>query len=490
MSRNKEVYLQRLKAAAERKDMLKSMHEKFEPHAGQIQVGRELFKNDRKVMMVQCGRNWGKSVFACYAAVRWALTYPKSRIYIVGPTLKDETEIIWASGELRDKTPDRYVSGKPNNAERRLTLTNGSFIKVEGADNPDSLRGIKGHLFILDEFKDWKAEAHRNLRENTLAFDAPQLIVGTPPDNECYYTYFRKFVMNEVSDDNKRFYYIEQDTFQNPKFAHRRAEIEREFELAGERLIFEREYMAKYVPGGALAVFPSYVSKRDEECGVSSDCIENEICRDKKKLDWYCVADPASNTCFAVLFACINRYTKQIYILDELYEKDRNCTSTSKMWPRISEKMSSLFSGKWNVISDSHEAWFINEVRDTFRENVIPVVKRSDAKTSQISIIKTAINTSGKFKVAIDKCKFFDWEMANYITKEDGKLIKRDDHLLDCLRYLIDFSGYKVIEDRDPSLDFDDYRQVRGESLKSMFEKKQAEKDPFYFINEPEYYYD
>lgn len=487
---SKSRNLAKLRAAAERKEMLQLLHERFQPHPGQIKVGKQLFLYDRKVMMVQCGRNWGKSVFACYSAARWALTHPKSRVYIVGPTLKDETEIVWASGELRDKIPDKYIAGKPNNAERRLTLTNGSFIKVEGADNPDSLRGIKGHLFILDEFKDWKGEAHRNLRENTLAFDAPQLIVGTPPDNECYYTFFRKFVLDEIASTNRRYFYMEQDTFQNPKFASRKEELKREFELAGETQVFEREYMAKYVPGGALAVFPSYVSRRDEECGVSSECIENEIRRDKKKLDWYCIADPASNTCFAVLFVCINRYTKTLYILDEIYERDRNHTSTTKIWPRIEQKMQALFSGQWSVISDSHEAWFVNEVRDTFRETVIPVVKRADAKTAQISIIKTAINTPGKFKVALDRCKFFDWEMANYITKDDGSLIKRNDHLLDCLRYLIDFSGYKVVEEKDPLLDYDDYRQPRGESLEQMFRRKQSEKDPMHFMSEPEYYYD
>jgi hypothetical protein len=239
-------------------------------------------------------------------------------------------EILWASRRVQTFGPEEWIEGNPNNTEMRITFKNGSFIKLAGSDNVDSYRGVKPKgLTVLDEFKDFRPEFLEAYDPNRAAFDSPMMIIGTPPEFENQFTSLAKIY---ESDPNKRFFQM--PTSVNPHISREWLEKKKaELYALGEGDKWEREYEAKFVTGGASAIFPMLSRKSM----ISHDQMLGRIWKDRKKLEWVLWADPAGASCFAVLFCAINPYNKDIYCLDEIYETTQAEMTVSKIWKRIKD---------------------------------------------------------------------------------------------------------------------------------------------------------
>lgn len=194
--------------------IMKDLHEHWTPHAGQVKVGKELFTNGVKNIFIQCGRKWGKSEFCIYALWRHALLNPGSACYYLAPQYKQAKEIIWAANRIQTFGPKKYIH-KINSVETRITLKNGSFIKVDGSDNYEAYRGITPDFVVYDEFKDFNPKFHVGMEPNLAVRAAPLLIIGTPPDRECQYTVMAD-EFKERSDAN----WFRMDSFTNPHIPH------------------------------------------------------------------------------------------------------------------------------------------------------------------------------------------------------------------------------------------------------------------------------
>lgn len=435
------------------RDRLKKLHLGFTPHDGQIEAGRRFFDGGVKVLFLQCGRNWGKSKFGTYCAVRHAALNPNSAIYIVGPKQKTQAEIIWHSGYLRNMAPRELLRPEDpfNQNQLRAWFDNGSFIKIDGSDNEDDLRGYKPDLLIIDEFKDWKRSAYQAMEPNLKAKNATVIILGTPPDAECFYTQMREWVMTESTKGNPRCFYMELPTSSNPHIDKELLEETRLSMVArGEEAIWEREYMARFVHGGALSIFPRFsTSGHVREPKIIRDYIE----KDRHKLQWYCISDPGTATVFAVLFMAINPYTGQVFILDEIYERDRALCSTSQIWERIVKIADELYPEPeaWNFIYDEAAAWFANEVNDKYNVALMPTAKRDRVKENEISLIRDVMRMANKLVVS-EECKNFIFEVRNYVTDEKGKYPRVNDHLIDAFRYGMAAANYELVSTLDPEV--------------------------------------
>lgn len=153
-------------------------------------VARALFIDGCKDIWVEGGRKGGKSYgVICYCAWRWAGMFPGSHIYYYAPEQKQAKEILWAPQIIQNFGPREYLTGKPNDTEMRVNFKNGSYIKLDGSDNFDSVRGISSaHLFFLDERRDFKKEFFPAFDPNRARFMAPVISTSTPPEAEGPYT--------------------------------------------------------------------------------------------------------------------------------------------------------------------------------------------------------------------------------------------------------------------------------------------------------------
>lgn len=427
----------------------------WQPHEGQVSVGKALFKEGKKRIAIQCGRKWGKSEFGVYALWLYALTHPGAECYYIAPQLKQAKEIVWDNFRLQSCN----TSGNPHlvdhaenlskyvknirEAQCRINFHNGSFIKVDGSDNYNAHRGTRPHFIVYDEAGFMDSRFHTVMAPNLLVHKAPLLSLTTPPETENWYTNFAEDC--NIRDDG---FYKEAPSWENNRIPGLKEEIERERKLLfarGEGDVFQREFCGKFVLGGSNAIFPMVnpgMMENHEE-------IMKEIGRDRKKLQWFTIVDPGYITCFAVLFAAYNPYTKKVYWLDCIYEQEISKMSDDQIWPRIVEKMNKLYpnctlpthtqleengNADWVVISDENPASFRKNIPSMFGVSIRASGKKPLKKEEGLSLIKDQILND---RVSIStNCGPLVTEMIKYIRDENGNIPKKGDHLIDTVRYL------------------------------------------------------
>lgn len=432
------------------------LHSKWKPHRAQVQIGAALLYDHCRDIMAVCGRNFGKSELMAYLLWRWAWTYPGSENYYFAPFLKQAKEIMWASKRLQTFGPWDWIESI-NDQETRIRFKNGSFIKCEGSDNDQALRGIKPRgVIIYDEYKDFRPEFHDAFDPNRAAFNAPLLVIGTPPEFENHFSVMQKAFQ---SSQSKRFFRF--PTEANPHISADWLEAKKkELYDRGDGDQWEREYMALDVRGGASRIFPMLDSKKNV---VGHAELMARIARDKKKLLWFAFADPAASSVFAVLFVAINPYNRDIYCLDEIYETNQSEMTVIRIGERIIQKSEELCTNKyaeWRFGYDEAESWFRNEMLDHFNMGFEPTQKAKNDKISGLTLIKDAL-LKNKLWLS-DRCKKLFWEMDNYRKDSSGKIPKLNDHAIDCLRYVLDADRYSTIPTQEINKELsEDFRGAR-----------------------------
>lgn len=423
------------------------------PHAGQKLVLKILFRYNKKDVFLQCGRNFGKSHCMALWALLYAIMNPNKRVYIIAPLRQQGYEIYCASGLLKSMIPDKFLingswDDSYNKSELRISLANGSFVKVEGADNEDSLRGIKPHALGCDEFQSWKDGVYDIMEPNLLAHDATVFKIGTPPDRENDFIKNGRFVEAQQKGGNKRFFYMRQPTSANPRISREQlALIKRRYIERGEEEVYTREYEAIFIPGGASAIFKTF---NPDHHVRPRDWIYSRLERDLHKCEMWTVCDPGSTSVFAVGFFIINRYTGEVFLVDEIYEKDDKYTSTGQIWGKVQAKEAERFNSTPIRFYDEAAAWFAKELANQFPNDcaITPTNKKSYERDSQFnadscSVVKDAFLLN-KFYIA-EECINAIQEVTNYHKNDRGMIAANQfDHLVDCIRYFFHESGWSI----------------------------------------------
>lgn len=422
-------------------------------HEKQIDCLKPLYLENKNLIMLACGRKFGKSEVACYVLWRHALLHPGSACYYIAPEFSHARKIIWDKGRLPrflDKNTHKYVASVQN-IPMKIQLKNGSFIQVMGSDNWSAANGLDPNIVVYDEFKAFNTRWHTEFNPNRNAHNAPLVIIGTLPKvgdlNKEEYESLFEFAKEDKEYSAVRTY----SSFDNPVVMNDpvlRANTEREIAVLrarGEEDVVQREYFSKIVPGGSKAVFPML----NNNVLVPHHEVVDNVSKDRTKMDWFCVADPGSTTCFAVLIGCINPYTKKIYIIDEIYEKDQNMTSVRMMYPRIEQLMKKYNPGAsihddWLKVFDEAAAWFANEVMQQYGVYFSPTAKHLHHKDMGLSLIKDVL--IHKYVIFSDKCEHLFHEMTNYAKDDKGNIPKKHDHLIDCFRYMLGAFNYSMQE--------------------------------------------
>jgi len=444
--------------------VLNDLHSIWKPHSGQIPVGRALFYENKRRVFVRCGRKWGKTEFSLYTLYRWALTRPNGQFYYIAPFYNQAAELIWKPNRIQNflfnpelgiDLRETYIADI-HETDRRVLFKNGSFIKLVGADNYEAGRGFNPDGAVGDEYKDCDYRFFQGFNDNLITKKAPIMLVGTPPDN-----FDNHFVRTEEEFKiDPRGAYFKMPTYMNPFIDPSELEMEKAAAQAkGEMPKFMREIMAEIVPGGAFAIFPMFRSPMVDAAGKftgetkhvkKAETVDAMVMDYRKDWKFYCAFDPGSSICFGVLFMAVHKYSKQVVILDEIYEKNRNETTEKKIWPRavkIMERYSPVST--WFKVYDYAASWFQVAVNNEFGVALMPCTKDVNKKDVALSVIKdfmledTAEDTA-LFMVS-SRCEKFIWEVANYATDEEGRIPKMNDHLIDALRYNFNSAGLHTV---------------------------------------------
>lgn len=426
--------------------MIEELHSRWKPHAGQIRVGLSYFRDQSHSIFVQNGRKWGKTELALYFLWRIAQSFPGSPCYYIAPLQNQAREIIWADPRLVNFGPREWLqtgSRGINHSEMRLNFNNGSFVKVDGSENYDKYRGPRYKLCIYEEYKDHKPEFRKAMHPNASVLQGVDLYVGTPPETEGEFTL--------LADEHKNtpgMAFHQGPTWENPHISRTWLLNEKKkLYLRGEGDDWEREYAARFIRGGRKTIFPM-LSKA--MITPHKDLIQ-KLHRDRKKLHWFAWCDPAGATCFAVLFVAINPYTKKVYVLDEIYEHEQSEMTTLRIGKRLIQKRDELHhrAQEWRLGYDEAATWFHNEWMDHFEdeEGLEPSHKHLNKKSVGLTLIKD-IFLAGLLEIS-DRCEKFYWELDQYRKDDKGNIPKKDDHLIDCFRYILGAESYSLPEEKE-----------------------------------------
>lgn len=151
-------------------------------------------KEERWIVLV-CHRRAGKTVAVINHLLRDALINPDSRYAFIAPTYKQAKGIAW---DILKQYTNVVEGRKINESELRVDFPNGSRIRLYGADNPDSLRGITLDGVAFDEYSQQPSNVFTEVVRPALADRQGYGIwIGTPKGKNSFYRLFKSAQENE-----------------------------------------------------------------------------------------------------------------------------------------------------------------------------------------------------------------------------------------------------------------------------------------------------
>lgn len=439
---------------------------------------REMMMSPARFKALVWGRRSGKSLGVALYTMLKALETP-GNYYIVAPTYTQAKSIYWKD-ILKVLIPDAiikktdegelYVEFKQVQYELETKEILGYNIKsdhskadapstiyLKGANNPDSLRGVKLAGAVLDEFAffQYANDTWRKIIRPALADTQGWAIFTSTPDgvHNSFYDIVEtaKSVMAESSDPrtNTKWFYSHATMLDNTTLAHRVEEWNdtmKEYIRDGKVDEWVQEWEAKFTTPSSLV----YNEFEDEVHVIDPKLIPRENVTFAIGMD-FGLKDP-----FAAVFVVIDQ-NDNWYIYDEIYLPD---LPVDKIASVLHTKMGDEYFTR--IIGDSAGATEIASLKSKAlgdqRVWVTPAKKGKDSIRGGIRQVKTKLyvrESTGKPKLFVGRnCKATVKEFQSYKRLRDawGEVSEtpedKNNHLMDALRYLVldQMSGGKTIE--------------------------------------------
>lgn len=420
------------------------LHSRFTPHEGQIPIGRAIFYLLFKFIFVVAGRSFGKSRIAAYIVARIARENPDTTNYIFGPFIGQMNEIYWQTKLIHNLIPEDEIESI-NNTEMRITLKNGSFIRICGAENYEAFRGVKLNpksICVIEEAKDIRKQFLDAFLPNLSVNDPILMMIGTPPYSENHFVHY----MNNAKNDPDWFYYHAPSSA-NPHVSPKYLETQKKFLIDnGMEDVWLAEYEAKYTLGGHRSVFPMVPR-------MPVKPLDEIWPKDSNKWVLYVGFDPASTSVFAVVFFLFNPFTKKVIPVGEIYESRPEYCTARKIRDAVNLKTKEFqLRGIKSIemVYDSAARWFRNEISDIDDTWWLAPCDKSQGLQGEISCWRGVLS-HGHFEWS-DATPKLRWEMENYILDEKGRLPDKDDHAWQAGAYILKAMGFDFTETLEPRI--------------------------------------
>ena len=428
------------------------MTTKLKLHEKQWQV----FKDASRFIVLVAGRRFGKTILAITDLIASAWNNPKSRSWYISPTYRQSEMIAWKM--LLNMIPKEAIINK-DETRLELNLSNGSEIALKGADNEDALRGAGLNFVVLDEYAQIKQNVWQEIVRPMLTDTKGRaLFIGTPKGKNSLWELFLKGQRKEDGFSSYRF-----KTVDNPYIDP--LEVEDARKQMNERY-FRQEYEASFEDYVGL-IWPEF----NQGHAIEPFYIDKIFTR-------FGVIDPAISGTTASIKAMLDEDGK-IIVYDEYYEVNK----------RVSEVCEAIKDDcRWIIDPSAAHKNIQREGKlyslyDEYADNGIY------AETGE-NDVDTGINRvaeyfkQGKLKI-FKTCKNLTYELERYHWAEERetnagfmkpKPYKSQDHLCDCLRYLVMAHAKGSAIDRTPKAEkhsvawFQQQDELKANDWKSKYE--------------------
>jgi hypothetical protein len=160
---------------------------------------RPFHDSEKRWSCIVAHRRCGKTVASVRQLERAALrcTKPNPRFAYIAPLYKQAKDIAWQY--VKDGArPLMEYGAKINESELRVDLPNAGRVRLYGADNPDSLRGIYLDGVVLDEYADMKPSMWAEVIRPALSDrQGWACFIGTPKGRDAFYNVWREAQKDE-----------------------------------------------------------------------------------------------------------------------------------------------------------------------------------------------------------------------------------------------------------------------------------------------------
>jgi len=179
----------------------------YKPRPEQLEIHEAMWKH--RFGVIVCHRRLGKTVLAVNHLIRCAATQPKDRhppprYAYIAPTYRQGKAIAWDYFQ-------HYAGAIPgvvvNQSELKVDLPNGAQVRIYGADNPNSLRGLYFDGVVHDEFGMHPPNIYSEVIRATLMDQHGwALFMGTPAGKNQFYDMKQQSLEHEAKGDKDWFY--------------------------------------------------------------------------------------------------------------------------------------------------------------------------------------------------------------------------------------------------------------------------------------------
>src|SRR3990167_1547859 len=378
----------------------------------------KIWSDSARFRVLVAGRRFGKTTLAINELFQNALKNSNSLNWYLAPTYRQAKMIAWKM--LVNLIPTELVI-KKYEVELRIILNNGSEICLKGCDNEESLKGVGISFVVLDEYAQMQAnvwyEIIRPMLTDTLG---RALFIGTPKGKNSLFELFIKG--QQLIDGFKSWRFGTKD---NPFID------QNEIKSAKQELpdrYFKQEYEASFEDYVGI-VYPEFNPSHI----IEPIYLQNIYPR-------IGTIDPAMSGTTAALKAAVDE-DGNLFIYSEFYQQNKRVSDVTEI---IKEE-----NVRWWIDPASSEHLIQKEGKlySLFNEYADNGIRAAPAEND----VSAGINRVGEYfktnKIKIfSTCKNLIYELERYHWSEEKETIagvlkpkpyKKNDHLADCLRYLI-----------------------------------------------------
>jgi len=150
---------------------------------------RSFHDRKQRFACLVCHRRAGKTVACVHELQRAALrsNLERARFAYIGPTYTQTKAVAW-DYLLEAASPIMAFGAKANSSELRVDYPNGSQVRLFGADNYETLRGLRFDGVVLDEYANFDPRAWPEVISPTLADRRGfAVFIGTPKGHNQFF---------------------------------------------------------------------------------------------------------------------------------------------------------------------------------------------------------------------------------------------------------------------------------------------------------------